>query len=222
MFKIFKKVIKQLKDNNYIYKYTRNGKKRCFFVKGLDIKFSGRNSVVEIGSSTSFKNSKLSIGNNNIVKFGEYSQIHGLNVPIKMSDGSSLIIGKNFSCIGVKIYLHDEKCNQVVIGDDCLFSFDIVIWPSDGHSIFSIKTKKIINKPSLGIFIGNHCWICRAVSILKDSKISTNSIVGACSVVKGIFLTENCVLAGVPAKVIKENVNWDNRNTDSFANEIMD
>ena len=59
-----------------------------------------------------------------------------LRIPFEMSFGSKLIIGKDFSSCGVDIYMHDEPKNSVIIGNDCQFSFGIIIWPSDGHTIY--------------------------------------------------------------------------------------
>lgn len=57
-----------------------------------------------------------------------------------------------------------------------------------------IKSKEVI--------IGKDCFVGCNTLILKGSKIGDGSVVGAGSVVAGIF-PSNCVIAGNPAKIIK-------------------
>lgn len=59
--------------------------------------------------------------------------------------------------------------------------------------------RPLISKP---VKIGNNVWIGDNVSIMPGVTLGDNVIVGANAVVTHSF-TENCVIAGVPAKVIK-------------------
>lgn len=44
----------------------------------------------------------------------------------------------------------------------------------------------------------------------------TNSIVGACSVITKQFEEENVILAGNPAKIVKQNVKWGRKGPDEY------
>ena len=57
------------------------------------------------------------------------------------------------------------------------------------------------------VFIGNHVWIGTNVTILKGVTIGDGAIIAAGSVVTK-SVPSKCLAAGVPAKVIKENVEW--------------
>ncbi len=54
-----------------------------------------------------------------------------------------------------------------------------------------------------GIRIGNNCWIGAGVVFCDGVEIGDGCVIGANSVVTKSF-SNNCVIAGVPAKVIKQ------------------
>jgi bifunctional N-acetylglucosamine-1-phosphate-uridyltransferase/glucosamine-1-phosphate-acetyltransferase GlmU-like protein len=58
------------------------------------------------------------------------------------------------------------------------------------------------------IFIGKECYIGSGVKFAAGTKISDFSLLGLGSVVTKKFTTPNALIAGVPAKLIKSNVNW--------------
>lgn len=209
-----------IKKNNKIIFVASDGHEiinPSFCIDGLDIVWEGQNSVLKIYEPCHFVNSKIHMGNDNFIQIETTKyMIENLEVCYKMSDNSSLYIGKDFSCCGAKLYLHDETNNFIKIGNDVMFSFDIVLWPSDGHTIYDMKTHKILNTPKKGISIGNHCWVGRGCSFLKDSSISDNTICGAMSVITKSFTNTNCIIAGIPSKVIKEGIGWDRKNTSKY------
>ena len=57
------------------------------------------------------------------------------------------------------------------------------------------------------IEIGNKVWIATGAMILPGVKIGDGAIVAAGAVVTK-DVPERCMVAGIPAKVIKENVEW--------------
>lgn len=96
--------------------------------------------------------------------------------------------------------------SKVIIGDDCLFSSEIVFRTGDSHSILDQNGKRI--NSAKDITIGNHVWLGHRVLINKGVYIGDNSIVGTGSVVTKAFNEGNIVLAGVPAEIKKKDVNW--------------
>ena len=81
------------------------------------------------------------------------------------------------------------------------FSFSLI------HSIFD-ENGNLINVGQ-SITIGNHVWICKDVKIMKNTNIPDGCIVAQGSIVTKKFEKENCILAGNPARVVKENIHWD-------------
>ena len=67
---------------------------------------------------------------------------------------------------------------------------------------------EIIN-PDEDIQIGSNVWICDSVTILKGSNIPDGCTLGYHSFVNKKFDQANCLLAGTPAKCIKNNIRWE-------------
>lgn len=127
---------------------------------------------------------------------------HGSKISVtadgKIVFGNGFIITAESSIVSFK---------KIVFGQNCLLSWDILIMDSDHHNIKD-ETGKVINAPE-EIVIGDKVWIgCRAL-ILKGSKIPSNSVIGASTVVNKTLDEGNSIYAGIPAKMIKKNISWD-------------
>lgn len=99
-----------------------------------------------------------------------------------------------------------ENGTKLVIGEDCMFSRCIHIATTDSHSIISDETGKRVN-PAKDIIIGNHVWLGYCTNINKGVVVGDNAVVAGHSVVTK-NVPSNCVAAGLPAKVVKEHINW--------------
>ncbi|OOH85099.1 acetyltransferase [Pasteurellaceae bacterium 15-036681] len=178
-------------------------------VQGIKFKLFGTGNLVTIYEGTEFNNCLMNLKSNVSVTIGKSRHnITGLKI---WGANSRVAIGQDFSCWGVEIRCHEPK-SEVIIGDDCMFSEEILVYPTDVHAIYDNNTKEVLNK-SEPIIIGNHVWCGRRVSILKGSQISDNSVIGMGSVVVNKFNTSNLVIAGCPARLIKSNINWDRKNS---------
>lgn len=76
----------------------------------------------------------------------------------------------------------------------------------DGHHIFDLSTKKRINLPQ-DVVIGNQVWIAYGATLLGGAQIGDGSVVGAGSITSSEF-GDHTVIAGSPAKIIRENICW--------------
>ena len=101
-----------------------------------------------------------------------------------------------------------EPKSKIIIGEDCMFAYDIDLRTGDSHSIIDSTTMKRINYAK-NVEIDNHVWVASHVSILKGVKISPNSVVATRSTVTKIFDKSGVLIGGTPAKVLKENITWD-------------
>jgi acetyltransferase-like isoleucine patch superfamily enzyme len=80
----------------------------------------------------------------------------------------------------------------------------VTIMDDDHHELLSDPAKA---KTFSTVTIKDHVWIGCNVTILKGTQIGNNCVVAAGSIVKGSF-PDNVLLAGNPAKIIKQNINW--------------
>lgn len=73
---------------------------------------------------------------------------------------------------------------------------------SDSHKIFDVDGRKFPNtKP---IKVGEKVWLCYGTKVLKGAVIPNNCIIGAKSLKNGNNYRENSIIAGNPAKSIKD------------------
>lgn len=77
----------------------------------------------------------------------------------------------------------------------------------DSHSIVNLLGDRI--NASKDIVISNHVWIGHKVHINKGVKIKEDSIVATGAIVTSPIEEANVIIGGVPAKIIKRNINWD-------------
>lgn len=88
-----------------------------------------------------------------------------------------------------------------------MLSSKIDIRTGDSHSLIQKGTRKRLN-PSVSVKIGDHVWIGTGVTILKGTSIAENCMVGAASLLCKQYSNPNCVIAGVPAKEVKHDIDW--------------
>ena len=211
-------IIENCGSNNKLIILDDNGNESSAqHIEGLRVHFRGSNSIVKIYKSTLLpKGLEIFCGNNAYFesKRTKYCLIFDSAVMLTGSN-SRVVIGENCSFGGIAIRMHDASDVEVNIGNDCMFSFDITLYPTDAHIIYNSKTKKILNKPE-SILIGNSCWIGKGVSILKGANIPSHTILGLGSLwTKGSNINpanfendEGIVFAGIPAKLIKTGLSW--------------
>lgn len=143
-------------------------------------------------------------GNNNKIIFGENCLANKAQLWIE--DSNNYIEIGNRTVFSGKIQLAAIEGTTIRIGDDCLFSSEIMLRTGDSHSILSLEGKRV--NLSQDIVIEDHVWVGHRASINKGALFSQNSIVGACAVVTKKFYDGNVIIAGVPAYIIKQGINW--------------
>lgn len=107
-------------------------------------------------------------------------------------------------------YNHITACNKIVIGDGLLTGRYVYIG-DNAHGSLSQEESLIppvqrLLKSKGEVMIGNNVWIGDKVTVLGGVTIGDNVIIGANSVVTH-DVPANSMVAGVPAKVVKQIIN---------------
>ena len=170
---------------------------------GRSVKVKNK-SHVDFGNNCTLENyvkidayakNKLQFGNN--VKIGAYSIVSSTSHFSNFGKGFKI---GNDSAVGE--YSYFGSAGGIVIGENVIMG-QYISFHSENHS-YDNKNKSIREQEttSQGILLKNNIWVGAKVTFLDGADIGNNCIVAAGAVVKGKF-PDNCLLAGVPAKIIK-------------------
>lgn len=177
----------------------------CALMKKTRITIHGQNNLVRVGDFSQLDGASITIyGDNNTVTIEPWCTLKGTELHIEKS-GGSIVIGEHTRILG-KTHLAVLEGTAIRIGKDCLFSSDIHFRTGDSHSVLDMQGRRI--NASEDITVGDHVWFGTKATVLKGAVIPAHCIVGACALVSGKFRQPHCVLAGVPAKVVKQGVDW--------------
>lgn len=128
---------------------------------------------------------------------------------VQMARGTRIVIskgeiqiGRNFWCNG-DCFFHCTT--NITIGNDNMYGWNISFNTSDGHHVYENGFQKRMEGD---IMIGNHVWIASHCIIGKNTVVADDCVVAQNSLVNKRFETPCCLIGGMPAKVVKENVNW--------------
>ena len=187
-----------------------NGSARIILKSGYlvnsKIIVTGNNNVILFDDNVKITNCQFIIkGDNCLIDFRGNRVM--INSKFELLDSNTKLIVKNNTGFNNNRILVAGIGNEIKIGSGCIFAENAEVWSSDTHSILDVKTSSRINldKP---IFIGDNVWIGNRALIFKGVIIGDNTIIGAGSIVTK-DVENNTLVAGIPAKVVKENVKWD-------------
>lgn len=147
------------------------------------------------------------------MKFYHSSKLH-------IKKGSRIEIGKRVSIYqGVSIYMESTSSrlsignntfinrrseivcmSDIHIGNNCAISWDVKIMDTDYHYINDKSNTK-------AVYIGDNVWIGMSSLILKGVHIGDGAVIGAGAVVTR-DVPPNTIVAGNPARVVKEDIFW--------------
>ena len=142
----------------------------------------------------------FNIGKNSVVEVGGTFDIYS-GAQIYVNDGAYLYLGSGY----INQNAHISVFCGLKIGEHCVISENVSIRDSDNHTIIVDEKKSSPNSP---IEIGNHVWVGMNVTILKGVTIGDGAVVAAGSVVIS-NVPPHSLVAGNPAKVKKEGIEWE-------------
>ena len=119
---------------------------------------------------------------------------------VKLFENAELILDGGYAEQGVVI----RSRKSVHIGRGVAIARDVIIMDSDFHDFTIDGVSEEVTAP---IRIGSHVWIGTRAVILKGVTIGDGAVIAAGSVVTK-DVPPATIVGGVPARVIKENVQW--------------
>lgn len=113
----------------------------------------------------------------------------------KIRIGNNVLLGRNSTIL---------CCNEVNIGDDCLFASYCTIIDENHGMDPSLGIRYEAQKLDVkNVDIGRNCWIGEKVIILPGVSIGDNAVIGAGSVVTKSIPADS-IAVGNPARVVKK------------------
>jgi acetyltransferase-like isoleucine patch superfamily enzyme len=188
-----------------LFSHLADGK--IYFYRKSRLRFS-RGSKIAAGSGILHFNKKwvksdpfsslLSIGTNARIELGgDFSVYSGSRIYV--NDNAVLVLGSGY----INHNLSLSCFERIEIGHGVAISENVTIRDSDNHVISGSRNGK-----TAPVKIGNNVWIGLNATILKGVTIGDGAIVAAGSLVNR-DVPPATLVAGVPAKVVRENVSWE-------------
>jgi len=176
---------KLISDRNCKFIFGKNSHIRIkskLKLSGNSMCLNGRSSIIRIDNG-----GKLNIT-------GESSIFYGADIIVFKN--AELKIGNSFINSDCKIRCH----KSITIGNGCAISHDLTVMDSDAHYLNG-------DKHTNPVVIGNHVWIGSRVTILNGVTVGDGAVIAAGSVVTK-NVPAHASVAGVPARIINEKVEW--------------
>ena len=121
--------------------------------------------------------------------------------------GCKVVVHKNASLTLKTGFMNNEAeiycTNRISIGEDCAIAERVVIRDSNSHKI--LYDGYSVSAP---IEIGNHVWIGMNSIIVPGVTIGDGAVIAAGAVVNR-DVPPKTLVAGVPARVVRENIEWE-------------
>lgn len=129
-------------------------------------------------------------------KLGGFFRGSGIELQSRVK-GSEIIINDN---VWTNNNIFICAINKIVIGTNTLIGQNVSIFDFEAHGISPLNRREL---GQVGfVEIQDNVWIGNDVTILKNTKIGSNSIVATGAVVAGVF-PKNVIIGGIPAKIIR-------------------
>ncbi len=166
----------------------------------LKYEFKGKNNIIFFAGGSRNVNI-IFRGSNGVVFIGENSRTNG---SIDVPSNGLCYIGNGSTFNGASFRVFEAK--NIIVGNDCMFSWTIWISTCDHHLIMDCNTNNRVNY-SKSVYIGDHVWCGQESAISKGVFIASGAIIGAKSMAcKNCY--SNTANAGNPIKEVKQDLFW--------------
>lgn len=186
---------------------TQSRGRVCALTPKFKLEGGGNNSVLLDKDSVLFKSRIKINGNHNRVILHSGAYLSGVELYIE-DNNCTIEIGAN-TYIGHHSHLAcTEDGSTLKIGSMCMLSSYVQIRTGDSHSILDKDGSRI--NPAASVTIDDHCWLGEGCKVMKGVTLGSDTVVSSGAIVTKSF-GSNVLLGGIPAKVLKENINWDEK-----------
>lgn len=134
-----------------------------------------------------------------LTRYGNSAYLLRCGACIEIVNNGKLSIGQGACNVNLTIMCADE----ITIGNGVRIGRNVSIRDYNGIHVIINDTYKNYAP----VHIGDHCWLCTGCTIMPGVTIGEGSVVAANAVVTK-NVPPHSLVAGSPAKVIKENIEW--------------
>jgi len=196
-----------LRDLRSKFSYT-SGCHNTVTISGIrissKINVTGNNNVINCIKGAVLKRVSIFVkGNNNTILIKKNAFLEGTSLHIEDND-CTIEIGED-TFVGPSHLACTEDGSKLIIGNDCMISSHVQIRTGDSHSIVDTEGNRI--NFAADVHIGNHVWLGEGSKVLKGVHVAENSVVATGAIVTK-SVAANSLMAGAPAKIIREKINW--------------
>ncbi len=126
--------------------------------------------------------------------------------------GSSVVLNGRVVATS-RAQLDARNGGSLVAAPDQLWASGVYLATDDMHRLEDLATGARLNPYGATIRLGEHVWLGRDAIVTGHVEIGEGSVVGARSLVRGQKIASHVVVAGTPARVIREGVTWRGEDT---------
>ncbi|RYJ00384.1 MAG: hypothetical protein EON52_23760, partial [Actinomycetales bacterium] len=101
---------------------------------------------------------------------------------------------------------------SVVVGPDGLWAADVYVATDDMHRLGDRSTGERLNPFGAHVRIGRHVWLCKDAVVTGHAHVGDGAVVGMRSVVRNQEVPAHAAVGGVPARVVRKDVEWDEQD----------
>lgn len=120
---------------------------------------------------------------------------------IKIYGRGQIVVGEN-TWIGLRCHFYTSVGTSIVIGKNCDIAPEVVF--HTGTHLLGNENRRAGNGTSISINVGSGTWIGLGTKLLAGAIVGNGSLVAAGSIVLGVVHPSNVMLAGTPARKVRD------------------
>jgi len=190
--------------------YSRDGYEPPARLIGLMTTYPFRDALVVVGTDLEALTCLLLGGDGATVYIGPDSHLSAGE--IYCGGGSAVILSSGVVATS-RAQVDARNGGSVVAEHDQLWAANVYIATDDMHRLEDAGTGRRINPYGAHILLRGHVWLGRDVIVTGHVEIGEGAVVGMRSLVRGQKVPPATVVAGTPARIIREGVVWRGEDT---------